>query len=61
MYKPGPQNPTTKVNMLIISGSVDPKPGPSRVSDSSVSAEHVVYETFVGRGELGQCFSVLLV
>ena len=33
--------------------SVARKPGPSRVSDSQLSAETVVYESFVVIGELG--------
>ena len=35
-------------------------PGPSRVSDSPVSAENIIYEDFVLMGELRWSFSALL-
>ena len=36
------------------------EPGPSRVSDSPVSAETVIYEAFVLIGEIGYCLSLLI-
>ena len=45
-------------NLFIYQARV--QPGPSRVSDSPVSAENVIYEAFVLMGELRWTFSYLL-
>ena len=57
LINPKSLNPSL-LNSFFTAGEVAAA-GPSRVSDSSVPAETVVYETIVVMGELGWDFSVL--